>query len=90
MLLQAEAFEHREERLIESQDLRGGVESIARSNIPKKHDGSARPHHVPWLLEHLGDIEKESNKRYNEEEWRNKILNLRSPNYGYLCPDQTA
>ena len=59
LLLQAEAFKHREERLSESQDLRGGVESIARSKILKKLDGSARPH-LPWLSEHLDDIKKKA------------------------------
>ena len=84
LLLQAEAFETRNERLVDNQDHSGGSYPIAGSQISKKKDGSARPHHLPWLLEHLDDIENESNKRYNEEEWREKILNLRSPNY--RCP----
>ena len=90
LLLQVEAFEHRKERLIENQDLNSGSRSIPRSKISEKEDGSARPRHLPWLLEHLDDIEKESNKQYNEEEWREKILNLRSPNYRYLRPQQTS
>ena len=53
-------------------------------------DGSTRSHQLPWLLEHLDDIEKESKNQYNEEEWRKKILNLRNPNYRYPCPDQTG
>ena len=89
LLMQAEAFEYRKERLIDSQDLKGGSHSVAGSRISKKKDGSARPHHLPWLLEHLDDIEKESHKQYNEEEWREKILNLRSPNYRYPQPKQT-
>lgn len=82
LLMQAEAFEYRKRRLIDSQDRKGGSHSVARSKIRKK-DGSARPHHLHWLLKHLDDIEKQSNKQYNEEEWREKILNLRSPNYRY-------
>ena len=89
LLLQAEAFEYREKRLIDSQDLKVGPHSIARYKIRKK-DGSARPHHLPWLLEHLDDIEKQSNKQYNEEKWREKILNLRSPNYRYRRSKQTS
>ena len=89
LLLQAEAFETRDERLIDSQDLSGHSHPVAGSHFSKKRDGSARLHHLPWLLEHLNDIEKESNKQYNEEEWREKILNLRSPNYGRLQPKQT-
>ena len=88
LLLQAEAFEHRKERLSESQDSTDCIQSIARS--PRKHDGSARPHHLPWLLEHLDDITKESNKQYTEEEWREKILSLRSPHHSYPCPKQTV
>ena len=90
LLLQAEAFEHRKERLSESQDSTDGVQPIARSKLRKMDDGSTRPDHLPWLLEHLDDIEKESNRQYNEEEWREKILNLRSPNYRYARPKQTA
>ena len=84
LLLQAEAFAHRNERLSESQDSTGGVQSIARSKPLKMEDGSTRPYHLPWLLEHLEDIEKESTRQYNEAEWREKVLNLRSPNY--RCP----
>ena len=69
------------ERLNHDQDHSGGSHPIAGTQISKKVDGSARPHHLPWLLEHLDDIEKESNKQYSEEEWREKILNLRSPSY---------
>ena len=90
LLLQAEVFEHRKERLSESQDSTGRVQSIARSKLFKMEDGSTRPSQLPWLLEHLDDIEKESKNQYNEEEWRKKILNLRSPNYRYPCPDQTG
>ena len=89
LLLQAEAFECRKERLIDSQDSKGGSHSIGSSMIRRK-DGSAWPHHLPWLLEHLDDIGKQSNKQYNEEEWREKILNLRSPTYRYSQPTQTS
>ena len=68
LLLQAEAFESRKERLIDSQDLKGRSHSVARSKI-REEDDSAKPHHLPWLLEHLDDIEKQSNKQYNEGEW---------------------
>ena len=84
LLLQAEAFETRSERLIDNQDHSGGSYPIAGTRFSKKKDGSARPHHLPWLLEHLDDIAKVSNKHYSEEEWREKILNLRSPNYRSL------
>ena len=90
LLLQAEAFEHRKERLSESQDSTDAVQKIAKSKLFKRDDGSTRPDHLPWLLEHLDDIEKESNRQYNEEEWREKILNLRSPNYRYARTKQTA
>ena len=90
LLLQAEAFEIRNERIIDSQHLGGNSYPIAGAQISKKKDGSSRPHHLPWLLAHLDDIEKESNKQYNEEEWREKILNLRSPNYRYPHPKQTS
>ena len=90
LLLQAEAFEHRKERLGESQDSTDGVQTIAKSKLFKRDDGSTRPDHLPWLLEHLDDIEKESNRQFNEEEWREKIFNLRSPNYRYARPKQTA
>ena len=88
LLLQAEAFETRNERVIDSQHLSGDSHPIVGAQISKKKDGSSRPHHLPWLLAHLDDIEKESNKQYNEEEWREKILNLRSPNYRYPHPKQ--
>lgn len=90
LLLQVEAFESRNERLIDNRDLSGGSHPIAGSRTTKKEDGSARPNHLPWLLEHFDDIEKESNKQCNEEEWREKILNLRSPNYRYPQPKQTS
>ena len=64
----------------------GGVQSIARSKLLEREDGSIRSRHLPWLLKHLDDIEKESNKQYNEEEWREKILNLRRPNIAILVP----
>ena len=89
LLLQAEAFEYRKKRPIDSHDHKVGPHSIVRCKIRKK-DGSARPHHLPWLLEHLDDIEKQSNKQYNEEEWREKILNLRSPNHRYRRSKQTS
>ena len=88
LLLQAEAFEHRKERLSESHGSTDGVQTIARSKLHERDDGSIRPDHLPWLLEHLDDIEKASNRQYNEEEWREKILNLRSPNYRYTGPKQ--
>ncbi|KAK0515368.1 hypothetical protein JMJ35_002747 [Cladonia borealis] len=76
LLLQAEAFESRND----SRDLSGHSHPVAGFQKSMKN-GYARLHHLPWLLEHLDDIEKESNKQYSEEEWREKILNLRSPNY---------
>ncbi|KAL2055416.1 hypothetical protein ABVK25_004224 [Lepraria finkii] len=58
----------------------------SRPERSKNSDGSTYPHHSPWLLEQLDDIRMESTKQYTEQEWRDKILNLRSPNY---CPPQT-
>ena len=85
LLLQAEAFETRNESFIDNQHLSGDSHPIAGAQISKE-DGSSRPHHLPWLLAHLDDIEKESNKQNNEEELREKILNLRIPNYRYPIP----
>ena len=90
LLLQAEAFEIRNERFIDSQHRSGDSHPIAGAQISKKQDGSSRPHHLPWLLTHLDDIEKESNKQYNEEEWREKILNLRSPSYRFPHPKKMS
>ena len=49
LLLQAEVFEHRRERLSESQDFTDGVQTIAKSKVLKRADGSTRQDHLPWL-----------------------------------------
>jgi len=78
LLLQAEAFETRRIRFLSPT----GMKSFA----PGQHgimlaDGSVRPNHLPFLLEHLEDIESEADKQYTENEWREKILNLRDSDY---------
>lgn len=81
LLLQAEAFESRPSRLTDPL----GEKSMANPASRKIcEDGSIRTDHLPWLLEHLEDIEKEVTKYCTEEEWHTKILNLRGPDYQLL------
>lgn len=69
-----EAFEGRH---LESEDGTKSKASYARA----LDDGNNRGDHLKWLLKHLDDIENESRKQYTEGEWRETILNLRSPDY---------
>lgn len=81
LLMQAEAFESRPERSKNSGYKKSPWAAASPNLVTKFEDGSTYPHHSPWLLEHLDDIRMESTKQYTEQEWRDKILNLRSPNY---------
>lgn len=53
-------------------------------------DGSIRPDHRPWLLEHLDDIKEASTKKYSEEEWRAMILDLRGASLDLSDPGKEA
>ena len=81
LLMQAEAFESRPERSKNSGYKKGPWAAANPNLVTKFEDGSTYPRHSPWLLEQLDDIRMESTKQYTEQEWRDKILNLRSPNY---------
>lgn len=75
LLIQVAAFEKRKERWDTEKSM-----LTMKEEDRKFLDGSVRPNHLPWILEHLDDIKKESAKQYNEQEWRAKILDLRGIN----------
>ena len=78
LLLQIETFESRHP------NLKGNIgdKDQAKSMSARLFlDASTRPDHRVFLLAHLEDIEKEKGKQWTEEEWRTKIINLRSPDY---------
>ncbi len=75
LLLQADAFQKRGER---SRMDRSVVQNEAFTRNSAFMDGSMRPDHLPFVLDHLADIKEEKMKKpYTEQEWREKILNLR-------------
>jgi len=74
LLLQAAAFQKGGER---SKMDRSVVLIEAKTSHAKFRDGSMRPDHLKLLLDHMENIEEEKTKQYSEQEWREKILDLR-------------
>lgn len=95
-MMQARASEERTGRTgrAEHTQRRSGNNKPDPGTDRRKHgehmDGSIRPDHRPWLLEHLDDIKEASTKKYSEDEWRAMILDLRGASLDLSDPGKEA
>lgn len=85
LLVQAEVFEKRLEASTDAAIKEQRASSQQRSTTGHEKTGAARQlTTVNQFQAYLQDVENERNRQMTEEEWRNRILGLRNPDYEFL------